>query len=56
MNLQVTNEIRELTADELDAVAGGASLTDDSSILLVMGIGAWVGGCIGYLLDCIFGD
>jgi len=55
MNLQVTNEIRELTADELDAVAGGTSLTDDSSILLVMGIGAWVGGWITALLDELFG-
>jgi hypothetical protein len=57
MNVQLTSEIRELTADELGAVAGGLTGPggiDNTGVILLIGFGAWVGGAVGYLLDWIF--
>jgi hypothetical protein len=51
MNVQETTGIRELTADELDAVAGGM---DTQAVILLIGVGAWVGGWIAGLLDSLF--
>ena len=55
MNSQVTNDIRELTADELDAVAGGyVAGMDDRAIMCVIALGACVSGWITGVLDYLF--
>jgi hypothetical protein len=63
MNAQSTNEIRELTASELDFVSGGINNSFDSGfswggVLLGAWAGAIVFNAIGFisgLIDEIFG-
>ena len=58
MNLQVTNEIRELTAAELDAVSGGVTAQDVTFNLFVVGMTAFalsaVATAVGAILDAIW--
>jgi hypothetical protein len=56
MNAQLTSEIRELTAAELDAVSGGSDATDIGYFFVVAGFTSMVGLTVGKLLDLIFGD
>ncbi len=58
MSVQETSEIRDLTADELDAVAGGFDPTGLLLIGLAVYAGGWVAGVVGMitgLWDDIFG-
>ena len=58
MSVQETGEIRDLTADELDAVAGGVDPTGLLLIGLAVYVGGWVAGVVGMitgLWDDIFG-
>ena len=58
MNVQPTNEIRELTAAELDAVSGGMQTTDTglsgTSMALLVVLGSFVGGWLAGLIDELF--
>ena len=56
MSVQPTNEIRDLTADELNAVSGGVAATDVGYFIVVAGFAGMVALTIGALWDVIFGD
>lgn len=52
MNAQQTNEIRELTAAELDAVSGGVSdWSTFEMVLFSSAAGVIVGGIVGWIVD-----
>ena len=56
MSVQPTNEIRDLTADELNAVSGGVAATDIGYFIVVAGFAGMVALTIGALWDVIFDD
>jgi hypothetical protein len=56
MNTNATTEIRELTAQELDQVTGGAADMDQYEAGVFAGVmTALIGGAIVGLLDWLFG-
>jgi hypothetical protein len=55
--MNATIEIRELTTDELDFVAGGDMVAGgmNNYVIGMIGFaGGFVGGCVAYLIDLIF--
>jgi hypothetical protein len=58
MSLQQSNEIRDLTADELDAVTGGYFETWGARDFVLFGaaLGGFIGGALTHLLNWLTGD